>query len=206
MTDGKAITQEEILRINDLFYVRLVSGPDTEDAYLCVEDGEPDMNDLGKLWSHSLARTFVELMRSALSASEAREAALREALSEAENLCDRLRLEAQNWSCEAKTQLSTVHEIYQVVSEAKGEPGSWNGSRPVRSLKERVKALREALAEYEAAVYVAIDVLDNEKEQRLACEDDPDNPTTEYTREVIAASNGLAKARSRAAALAKGEG
>jgi hypothetical protein len=49
-----------------LFYVRMISGPDTEDAWLCVDDGEPDMNDLAKFWSHSTARTFIALANASL--------------------------------------------------------------------------------------------------------------------------------------------
>lgn len=52
---------------------------------------------------------------------------------------DRLRLEAQIHAQEARTQRATVHEIYQVVTVCKGEPGDWNGARPVREAFERLR-------------------------------------------------------------------
>lgn len=52
---------------------------------------------------------------------------------------DRLRLEAQIHAQEARTQRATVHEIYQVVTEGKGEPGDWHGARPVREAFERLR-------------------------------------------------------------------
>lgn len=52
---------------------------------------------------------------------------------------ERLRLEAQIHAQEARTQRATVHEIYQVVTEGKGEPGDWNGTRPVREAFDRLR-------------------------------------------------------------------
>ncbi len=46
------------------FYVLFQSGPDYENAYLCVDDGEPDMLDLGTFHSHQTAMDFVLTMRS----------------------------------------------------------------------------------------------------------------------------------------------
>lgn len=36
--------EDRIERLNRVFYIRWTSGPDYERAFLCVEDGEPDMN------------------------------------------------------------------------------------------------------------------------------------------------------------------
>lgn len=80
-------------------------------------------------------------------------------LTTAFHLAERLKLEAQKWSLEARTQTSTVHEIYQVLSGAKGEPGTWNGARPAREIisemqsqltaaNERVEVLEKALGFY----------------------------------------------------------
>lgn len=44
------------------FYVRFQCGPDYENAYLCVDDGEPDMHDLAAFYSHQTARDFVTTM------------------------------------------------------------------------------------------------------------------------------------------------
>jgi hypothetical protein len=66
-------------------------------------------------------------------------------LAECESINANLRLQAEVWACEADTQKSTVHECYQIVTGAKGEPGDWSGSKPVREafneLKARVKEL-----------------------------------------------------------------
>ena len=45
------------------FYLRFQRGPNYEIAYLCVDDGEPDMHDLGTFYSHQTARDFVATMR-----------------------------------------------------------------------------------------------------------------------------------------------
>lgn len=58
---------------------------------------------------------------------------------------DALKLEAQIHAQEARTQRSTVHEIYQAITGATGEPGDWNGAEPVRALVAERDALREAL-------------------------------------------------------------
>ena len=55
-----------------------------------------------------------------------------------EALCGSLQLEAEIWAQEARTQKHTVHECYQAVTGATGEPGDWNGARPV---VERIEAL-----------------------------------------------------------------
>ncbi|BCB62175.1 hypothetical protein HaloA020_28760 [Halomonas sp. A020] len=67
----------------------------------------------------------------------------------------KLRLEAQAHAQEARTQRSTVHSIYQIVSEGAGEPGDWNGAEPVRKAFEALQAdnreLRRQLASMRAA-------------------------------------------------------
>jgi len=35
---------DRIERLSSIFYIRWTSGPNYETAFLCVEDGEPDMN------------------------------------------------------------------------------------------------------------------------------------------------------------------
>ncbi|PMR73752.1 hypothetical protein [Billgrantia endophytica] len=45
---------------------------------------------------------------------------------------DRMRLEAQSHAQETRTHRATVHDIYQIVTGATGEPGNWNGAEPVR--------------------------------------------------------------------------
>jgi chromosome segregation ATPase len=68
---------------------------------------------------------------------------------EARTLTARLRQEAEMWAGEARCHKSTVHECYQAVTGAKGEPGNWNGAKPVVDelvrLRTRAEALEKAL-------------------------------------------------------------
>lgn len=68
---------------------------------------------------------------------------------------DTLRQEAIGHAQEARTQRTTVHEIYQIVSGGRGEPGDWNGAEPVRkafeSLRDENAELRRQLVSMRAA-------------------------------------------------------
>jgi len=63
-------------------------------------------------------------------------------------LVDTLRQEAQIHAQEARTQRATVLEIYQLVSDGKGEPGDWNGAEPVRKLLRLLRAKAALADEY----------------------------------------------------------
>jgi hypothetical protein len=55
--------KSEIVRLpNTPLYVRLESGPDLEAAWLCIEDGEPDMHDLATFPNHQCAHVFITAM------------------------------------------------------------------------------------------------------------------------------------------------
>ena len=56
------------------------------------------------------------------------------------SLADRLKIEAQIHSGEARTANATIYEIYQVISGATGEPGNWHGAEPVRAYVEAAEA------------------------------------------------------------------
>ena len=73
-------------------------------------------------------------------------ATLRAQLAAAEELTERLRIEAQTHAQEARTQRATVHECYQTATGGTGEPGDWHGAEPVRKMAERLAAA-EARAE-----------------------------------------------------------
>lgn len=66
-----------------------------------------------------------------------------------EALTDRLKQEAQIHAQEARTANATIAEIYQAVTGSTGEPGNWNGARPVveklRALEAHNAVLLEAL-------------------------------------------------------------
>lgn len=88
-----------------------------------------------------MAVQIAETIDAALDAQAAR-------VKELEALCDRLKLEAQMHSGEARAHKSTVHECYQAASGATGEPGNWHGATPVRdriaTLEAQLEAFREA--------------------------------------------------------------
>lgn len=74
------------------------------------------------------------------------------------DLNEHLKIEAQGHAQEAKTANATIAEIYQCVSGATGEVGSWHGAQPVRDAMDkqaqeiafhvsRVEALRRFLSE-----------------------------------------------------------
>ena len=83
-------------------------------------------------------------------------------LAECESINANLRLQVDVWACEADTQKSTVHECYQIVTGAKGEPGDWSGSKPVREafneLKARAEAAEARVKELEEALEGLLDV------------------------------------------------
>jgi hypothetical protein len=54
--------------------------------------------------------------------------------------------EAQQWKQEARTANATIAEIYQLCTGKTGEPGNWNGAKPVRELIERLAPQRDAPA------------------------------------------------------------
>jgi hypothetical protein len=70
----------------------------------------------------------------------------------ADDLIDRLRLEAQIHAQEARTANATIAEIYQLCSGGKGEPGNWNGAEPVRALVAERDALAATLRQQAARV------------------------------------------------------
>jgi chromosome segregation ATPase len=78
---------------------------------------------------------------------------LKEDRDEARALFERVKLEAQIHSGEARTHKSTVHECYQAASGATGEPGNWHGAQPVRdritSLSAENERLRKALENWQ---------------------------------------------------------
>lgn len=59
---------------------------------------------------------------------------------------DALKVQAQIHAGEARAANHTIGEIYQLVTGAKGEPGNWNGSIPVRQyiagIYEAIRAAR----------------------------------------------------------------
>ena len=79
------------------------------------------------------------------------------------NLEDRLKLEAQIQAQEARSQRATVREIYQAVTGRTGEPGDWNGAKPVMALIEERDALRARIDDLSRAYAVQGLALEEER-------------------------------------------
>ena len=101
-------------------------------------------------WTAAEAWTVAETCREAIAAINRASADVARLREEREALKREARVHAQ----EARTQRSTVHEIYQAISGATGEPASWHGAAPVVAF---VAESRAALAD------VARLTLENEK-------------------------------------------
>ncbi len=93
------------------------------------------------------------------------------AREEAEALAERLKLEAQIHAQEARTQKATVLECYRAVTEGRGEPADWNGSRPVvealASLRQQLSLSEQQVETLKRAVYDVLEAntrLSNELE------------------------------------------
>ena len=56
---------DRIEKLDDIFYIRWTCGPDYERAFICVEDGEPDMNDIASV-GFKRAAAFAEAYRFAM--------------------------------------------------------------------------------------------------------------------------------------------
>lgn len=63
----------------------------------------------------------------------------------AETRARHLEVEARRWAQEARTQRHTVHQVYQLVTGATGEPGDWHGAEPVRALVAERDVMRRRL-------------------------------------------------------------
>lgn len=99
-------------------------------------------------------------------------ATLRQQLQQAEARADHCEREARQWRQEARTQSSIVAEIYQELTGKTGEPGDWNGARPIKSAILRKQA--EALIEfgYRYGPESTVRRLTQEDAQRLIAEAD----------------------------------
>jgi hypothetical protein len=69
-------------------------------------------------------------------------AELQKRIGELEAERDSLKLQAVAQAQEMRSHKSSLHEAYQYITGATGEPGNWNGARPI---KEAVDKLRQAL-------------------------------------------------------------
>lgn len=88
---------------------------------------------------------FARQLERELTALRAENEGLREKLEAAEAKYEACKLEAQIHAQEARTANSTIAEIYQEVTGSTGEPGNWNGARPVIEKLETAERELDAL-------------------------------------------------------------
>lgn len=67
--------------------------------------------------------------------------ALKRELQIAINRADALQLEAEQWKGEAIAHKTSLHEAYQVLTGATGEPAKWNGARPFKQFQQVDRAV-----------------------------------------------------------------
>lgn len=82
---------------------------------------------------------------------------LRARIAELEVQRDALKQQAETWAQEARTQKSTVHEIYRLCTGGTGEPGDWHGAEPVRALIARIADLEADAERYQVQKEHALD-------------------------------------------------
>ena len=68
---------------------------------------------------------------------------LRAQVAELEDQKEAVIQQAQIWKQEARTMQNTVAECYQAVTGSTGEPGDWNGAKPVREAISELKGERD---------------------------------------------------------------
>jgi len=106
----------------------------------CAKDCELDavisgLNNNAKDFDDHIMRAYRLISRLAIDLEAARD------------LNGRLQQEAAIHAQEARTANATIAEIYQLISGGKGEPGNWNGARPVRDYVQQHSEVRSALEE-----------------------------------------------------------
>ena len=75
-------------------------------------------------------------------------------------LSERLKLEAQIHAQEARTANATIAEIYQCVTGATGEPGTWNGAEPVRQRLAELEGALKVIRNHSSVSLHQIEMID----------------------------------------------
>jgi len=80
--------------------------------------------------------------------------------------------QAQIWKQEARTMQNTVAECYQAVTGSTGEPGYWNGAKPVREAISELKGERDRLRGQIQELSSAMLSLNRSRHQRIMIDGD----------------------------------
>lgn len=89
---------------------------------------------------------LIVAMRNALPALLASLASKDAEIERLKTLTETLKMQASCHAMEARGANATIHESYQAVTGATGEPGNWNGARPIKDalVTERARTELEA--------------------------------------------------------------
>lgn len=90
--------------------------------------------------------------RHVMSVTEYQVRTIREAQDEIDrlrNLTDQLKSEAQTNAMEARVANASLYEAYRAVTGGTGEPGNWNGAKPI---VDEITRLRSQVAEQESTI------------------------------------------------------
>lgn len=153
---------ETLVDDGDLFSVLVEISPkadiEMEDAYVCcapallqfdVAEGEPVLI-LGEddECSITFGQIYASLFWSAAVMCKSEEdelERLRAQVAELEDQKEAVIQQAQIWRQEARTMRNIVAECYQAVTGSAGEPGDWNGAKPVREAISELKGGRDKI-------------------------------------------------------------
>lgn len=105
----------------------------------CIDCVDQELSEFGsdaEDLAYELAYTRYSLVREEVEAERLR----------TEN--EALMQQAQIWKQEARTMQNTVAECYQAVTGSTGEPGDWNGAKPVREAISELKGELDRLQEF----------------------------------------------------------
>ena len=117
---------------------------DTDMIEAMAREGTPDF--LQELQGYaSMCERSLSIDDGPILAAKFRDAAFCISIAKSEldrlrNLVAILQQQAEIHAQEARTANATIYEAYQAVTGATGEPGNWNGARPIRGELDRLRA------------------------------------------------------------------
>lgn len=106
----------------------------------CVDQELSEFNHDEEDLAYELAYTRYTLAREELELEH-----LRAQVAELEDQKEAVIQQAQIWRQEARTMRNIVAERYQAVTGSAGEPGDWNGAKPVREAISELKGGRDKI-------------------------------------------------------------
>lgn len=133
----------------------------------CVDQELSEFNHDEEDLACELAYTRYTLAREELELEH-----LRAQVAELEDQKEAVIQQAQIWRQEARTMQNTVAECYKAVTGSTGEPGDWNGAKPVREAISELKGERDRLRGQIQELSSAMLSLNRSRHQRIMIDGD----------------------------------